>query len=60
MDYKITISGFGDASANGDYAYVREQNGYSMWRKDSSYFIIYQTTWMPWTNTGNYFIVKVS
>lgn len=54
----LTVSGFGDASANGTYTEEKTFNGYSLYRKDSNYFIAYYDENGPVSFEGAYYIVR--
>jgi len=59
FDEYIYLSGFGDPEANGHYYFVYLNNdSYPVYKKDSSYFLFYAPTLMPYTNEPGYYIIK--
>jgi hypothetical protein len=58
MDAIINISNFGDSDINGTYYYDGLANGYDYWKKDDNTYLIYKSNWMPWSDDGNYYLVR--
>lgn len=57
----VTVANFGDSSANGVYTSVGTHDGETVYRKGSTgYWLRYSTQWMPWSYSGNYYIIKIN
>ena len=60
MSRDIIISGFGDEEVNGLYTRIEDRNGHHAWRKDSTHYVQYFPSYMPWCNSPAYYIVTTT
>jgi len=56
----VIISGFGDYDVNGLYTDVGIFNGETIYHKlGTNYWLLYYTSWMPWSAHEGYYIVEI-
>ena len=56
----LTVAGFGDKNTNGTYVQNGTQNGYPLYQNGDTYMMIYYASYMPYSNSAGYYIIKIT